>query len=132
MQAHSPIQITPLGDSALLVNFGNEIDEHLNNKVQTLCKDLIDDPVNFMMETVPAYSALAVYYNVPEIKSALGNNHIAFDYMKQVIAERIQKLKSGVPIKGEFKKIPVCYDLRVAPDLNYVSERTSLTINEII
>jgi len=125
-------QITSLGDSALLVDFGNEIDEHLNDKVQALFKDLIEDPVNFMIEAVPAFSALAVYYNVSKIKSALGNNHIAFDYMKQMVNERIQRLKTSDAVKGELKRIPVCYDFRLGPDMKYVSEHTSLDVNEII
>ena len=125
-------QITSLGDSALLVDFGNEINEHLNDKVQQLFKNLFEDPIDYMIEAVPAYSSLAVYYDVMKIKSIPGNNGNAFDHMKKVVDERIQKLKSGDAVKGELKKIPVCYDVRVAPDLMYVSHHTSLMLNEIV
>ena len=100
MQDHPSYHINPLGDSALLVDFGNEINEHLNDKVQQLFKNLFEDPIDYMIEAVPAYSSLAVYYDVMKIKSIPGNNGNAFDHMKKVVDERIQKLKSGDAVKG--------------------------------
>jgi len=55
--------LKPLGDSALLVNFGNEIDPRLNGRVHALAALIDSAPLAGIRETVPAYATLLVHYD---------------------------------------------------------------------
>jgi inhibitor of KinA len=48
--------LKPLGDSALLVTFGDEIDPRLNQQVHALAALLDSLPLAGIIETVPAYA----------------------------------------------------------------------------
>ena len=65
-EAH-PYQITSLGDAALLVQFGNTIDEGINQKVLQLFRKLQALQLPYITDVVPAYSSLAVYYDVYQL-----------------------------------------------------------------
>ena len=53
--------LKPLGDSALLVTLGNEIDPRLNRRVHALAA--LVEALPGIVETVPAYATLLVHYD---------------------------------------------------------------------
>src|SRR5215211_8128767 len=55
--------LLPLGDSALLVQFGEEIDITVNRRVHTLAALIHAAPLPGVMETVPAYRTLLIHYD---------------------------------------------------------------------
>ena len=50
--------IKALSESALLIDFGNIIEEEINQLVLQIAESLESDPVEGMIEVVPAYSPL--------------------------------------------------------------------------
>src|SRR5215207_4090336 len=68
-------QISSLGDSALLIQFSNTIDDAINRQVLSLFKHLKDANFPFT-DIVPAYSSIAVHYDVLKWCS---NQSTAFD-----------------------------------------------------
>jgi inhibitor of KinA len=57
-------KIFPLGDAALIIDFGNVIDESINKLVHAVFYQLQKDPIPGMIESVPAYCSLTIYYDV--------------------------------------------------------------------
>jgi inhibitor of KinA len=56
-------KIVPLGDSALLVQLGDEIDITINQCVHALAALINISPLGGVIETVSAYSTLLVHYD---------------------------------------------------------------------
>jgi hypothetical protein len=57
-------KIFPLGDNAVTVDFGNVISLELNRRVISLAEHLNSDPFPGFIEAVPAYSSLAIFYDI--------------------------------------------------------------------
>ena len=68
MQSLHPYSLFHLGDAALTIEFGNEINEALNKKVLQLYNTLKQNAQPYILDLVPAYSSLAVYYDVMALK----------------------------------------------------------------
>ena len=54
--------LKPLGDSALLVQLGDEIHPALNARIHAL-NALLQNSIPGILETVPAYSTLLIHYD---------------------------------------------------------------------
>ena len=110
----------PLGDSALLVSFGEVIDEETNDRVHALAKAIEKASFEWLVEVVLAYSSLAVIYD-PKL--------IDFDGVKRAI----QGLEfSAEKFEGKLVEIPVLYGSEYGPDLEFVAEYNGLTPEEVI
>ena len=116
--------IKPAGDSALLVQLGNEISPELNAKVRALNLALQDSHViEGIIETVPAYCSLLV----------------CFDPLKVDLLQVEAELEKAVQSTNEhfFSQpivtvIPVCYGGDLGPDLEFVSDYCKLAPEEVI
>lgn len=125
--------IYPLGDSALTIDFGNRIEETINKHVLARFYALQKNPLPAMIEAVPAYASLTVFYDPFKIKKV----HItltgsAYEWMK---IQTENWLKRNIPIGGETKNlltIPVCYDDEYAPDLEYICETKKISKEELV
>lgn len=123
--------ITPLGDSALTVDFGNIISDKINNKVLSLVYALEEARLPHIKDIVPAYSSVSVFYDVVVLRK-MHKNKGAFHFMsKQLEALLSQSFKTVV---GKIRtiEIPVCYSSKYGLDLVNISEQTKLPVAEII
>lgn len=127
-----PYTITPLGDSALLLDFGNAIDENLNELVVSVYHQLRKHPLPGLVETVPAYNSIAVYYHPGVVRIQDNGQSTAFESMSQAIRQLLEKGRGHQPKEGKFVTIPVCYDHDFAPDLKWIVRRNKISENEII
>jgi len=110
----------PLGDSALLVSFGEVIDEGTNDRVHALAGAIEKANFEWLVEVVPAYSSLAVIYDA---------NLVDFEGVKRAI----QGLEfSEEKFEGRLVEIPVLYGGEHGPDLEFVAEYNGLTPEEVI
>jgi inhibitor of KinA len=124
-------QIFPLGDSAILIDFGNKIDESINRKVITRTKQLKDDLVD-ARDIVPAYSSISVYFDLAVVKKKLPKDKLVFDHLKDQIEQLLLQ-----PVQTEEKEehlitLPVCYEPDFATDIHEVAEKNNLTTEEVI
>src|SRR5689334_21168356 len=88
-------RIFPLGDNAVTIDFGNVIDEDINRRVIQLFRELTATPVTGMIEAIPAYSSLTVYYDVFRVSKQLANNRSAFEFISSELTERVKQQKIG-------------------------------------
>ena len=77
-------RIVPLGDSAVLIQLGDEIDLTINQRVHTLANLIANSSINGIIEIVPAYAALLVHYD-PLL--------LSFTQIKNYLHEKIDQIE---------------------------------------
>ena len=121
-------RIFSLGDTAITIDFGNRIDETINEKVISLFHFLHKNPFPGMKEAVPAYSSLTVYFDVLFIKK-ISSLTSASDFIKNKLEEVLVKHIVTDNTPSNLLEIPVCYD---GDDLEYVAQEKNITAEEVI
>jgi inhibitor of KinA len=110
--------IVPLNETAALVSFGNSIDVKINERVIALHRALSQNSFEGFVESVPAYSSLAVFYRRPA----------RFGVVEVVLETLLISGESTKP-NGSTVKIPLLYD---GDDLDFVAEHHHLSREEVI
>jgi inhibitor of KinA len=125
-------KIFPLGDSALVIDFGNFIDESINKLVHSLFYQLQNDPIPGMIEAVPGYSSLTIYYDILFIRNKLGKQITAFEWVSESLKKYIPKenIETGDP--QMLIRVPVCYEIDYAPDLGFITSQNKISRDEVI
>jgi inhibitor of KinA len=112
-----------LGDTAVLVRFGDRIDPGTLNRVLAFRASLEAEPLPGMVEHVPAFASVAVYYDPLRVSEA-------------EIVERIRERRRHLPARPAAEprvvEIPVCYGGSFGPDLPFVAEYHGLTPDEVV
>ncbi len=129
MNSYQPYSIFPLGDSALTIDFGNIIEEDINKKVHRLFHHLKTTRHAAILDLVPAYSSLTVYYDVFSLQQP---QRTSFESMVMILEKLLSKTTVGFEQKNNYFEIPVCYSQKFAPDINYIAEKNELSVEEII
>lgn len=110
------------GDTAIVVEFGDSIDRDLNAIVLALANRLDQFGIPGLIETVPTFRSLTVFYEPLVLSPA-------------VLMKRIDALVQALVATegaGRLWRLPVCYDAEMAPDLNDVASRTGLTPAQVV
>ena len=115
--------IVPLGDSALLVQFGDEIEITINRRVHALAALLDTSRFEGLIETVPAYATLLVHYD-PLI--------LSFVQVRNYLREKITQMEDNESRKAKRVNVPVRYGGEYGIDLESVATRCHLSIEDVI
>ncbi len=125
-----PYSISVLNETALLVSFGNIIDVSVNEKVLTLHESFKQNPFPGLVETVPAYSSLAVFYDPLSIKDKRTGLPCAADFVQSIIRERLGAITAiGTADKKKIVTIPLYYN---GEDLGLIAGQKNLSVEEVI
>jgi KipI family sensor histidine kinase inhibitor len=119
MAPRSP-EIRALGDTALVVEFGSEIDPEVNARVLALDRRVRTHPD--VVETVPTYRSLLVYYD------PLASDFASISASLLALANDL----SGEATTGRRWRVPVVYGGAFGIDLDDVAARHGLTPDEIV
>ncbi len=118
----------PLGDSAITIDYGNIIDEDINDKVLALFRDLQRHPLRGMIEAIPAYASLTIVYDVFLLRDEVKETSV-YEYMCDQIKEWLNHGISIVKEANRHIRIPVDYD---GADLQTVAEMIGISADEVI
>ncbi len=132
MNAKRSYSISPLGDSALELGFGNLIDENINKEILTLFHQLKSLALPGVKDIVPCYSSLAVHYDVLAVKQSSPANKTAFEIMAESIKNIADENNAVYSSTTRKIKVPVCYSEKYAPDIKAISIEKKLPVDEII
>jgi KipI family sensor histidine kinase inhibitor len=116
------VRFLPAGDTALVIEFGDRIDFDLNARVLRLSALVRASSIPGIVETVPTFRSLMVHYDPLGIDSA-------------TLIAAVGKLLDShheVPKPVKQWRIPACYALSHAPDLEEVAQRTGLSAEELV
>jgi inhibitor of KinA len=127
-----PYRIFPLGDSAITIDFGNRMDETINQEVIARFHQLQQQPIPGMLEAVPAYSSITIYYDVMVLKKKIPLHQTVYERMRQQLEERLQQPVQQNPIAQRVLNIPVCYDEEFAWDIRYLATTKNISMDEVI
>ncbi len=116
-------RLLPLGDSALLIHLGDEIDPGVNQRVHALDALLQIDKPEGVIEAVPAYGTLLLYYDPLILTYAE-----ASDWVKGEM-ERVQSADSR---KLRRIEVPVRYGGEYGPDLDFVASYHNLSAQDVL
>lgn len=122
MHSQALPRFLPAGETALVVEFGSSIDAALNDRVRALDRALAAQPIDGVVETVPTYRSLLIYFD-PKILSTA------------TLIERIRGLEPGPEDAGATPRhwlIPACYDEPYAEDLAEVAAALRLPPERIV
>jgi inhibitor of KinA len=115
--------ISPLGDLAVVLSFGKEINEKTNRQIQLFVSKLEKEKIIGIIEWVPAYTSLTIYYQ-PEI--------IAYDSLKAELKRVSLSPSESQTDRKLVYEIPVCYGGEWGQDLAYVADYHGLGQQEVI
>lgn len=118
----SGYRLKPAGDIALIVEFGDQIDRGVNEAVLALARDLQAAQIDGVIEIVPTFRSLAVYYEPLRIP------YVGLAQSIEQILVRSRK----VAVPGRLWRLPVCYDASLAPDLDGVAAATGLSPEQVV
>lgn len=123
--------IYSLGDSALVINFGNVIDEVLNQRALLTARLIKQAAIDGIYDIVPAYSSVTVHYDAVKIISQK-NSLSAFQTLKNILENLLSKYVEVFIKKGRKIAIPVCYALKYSWDLKDVAHFANMNDKEVI
>ena len=103
-------RIFSLGDQALTLDFGNYIDPEINKKIITLFNRWGNKPLTGMIEAIPAYSSITIYYDLLAVRKIVPKGLTAFDWMKRQLEKELDVDHESLTDPSELIRIPVCYD----------------------
>lgn len=125
-----PIQLLPLGDKAVVLQFGEEVSEATHAKIQAVAHYLSRHPTPGVLEFVPAYTTLTVYYD-PWLLSNKGKTD-PYDKVVTILQHVLEKAKEQQHNDIRLVEIPVCYGGAFGPDLEEVADYNNLTPQKVI
>jgi len=121
--AYERSQFRIMGDRSLLVELGDRISPDVNRRVRELFVMLEKNPVEGVLETIPAYRSLLIVYD-PLITNTILLKHQIEDLQKKSELIDIPEPKTV--------EIPVVYGADYGPDLEWVARYHKTSIEEVI
>lgn len=125
-------KIYPLGERAATIDFGNVISPELNDLVIRLGESIAQSNFAGLIECVPAFSTLTVFYDVSTVRKNQPDLPNAFNAVRQIAVEHINNLSATALSDPRILEIPVSFATECAPDLEFVADVNGLTMREVI
>lgn len=117
------MRIRPLGDCALIIECGTSISPENHEKVQQVLQTLSKLSHPAVIEFMPTYTSVAVYYDPFQI---------SFDFLRVEIEKQLEFMADHEKPCSRMIEIPVCYGEEFGPDLSYVAQYHGLSEEEVI
>ncbi len=127
-----PYKIFPLGDSGLTIDFGNVIDEQINQYVISLFQYLTDHPLPYQNEIVSSFSSITVYYHLFNLRKNAEIDTTAYEWMKEKLVKNLDCDLQKNSVEEKAIRIPVCYEKEFATDIEMLAIEKIISIEEII
>ena len=117
------MRFLPAGDLALSVELGDDISVDVNTRVRAL-EFLIDQKaLPGVVETVPTYRALLVYYD-PAV--------IGYEPLCASLATLVEQASATAMPPAREVELPCCYGGELGPDLEAAARRLDLGVDELV
>lgn len=117
------LKYKPLGSIAVLIEWPKMIDVAILRNIHLFRHKITSDIGEYVLETVPAYNSLTVFFDTGRIKYS----SVVKD-LKEIYASKDQKLLTAYKLW----EIPVCYEDKFGLDLGLMAEAKSLSKEKII
>ncbi len=115
-------RLLSLGDSAILVQLGDQIDPSVNRRVHSLEAQLRGRLLRGVIETVPAYASVLVHYD--PLQSG-------YDEVMAWVREQLAKAEETASLPARRIEVPVRYGGEDGPDLEFVASFHKLSTRKV-
>ena len=115
-----------LGDAAVLIEFADHLDLSTNTRIQVLAQAIRNRRMPWIRDVVPALATLAVHVDPVSLGFA--------DPIEPVRNLLNECLNEGLTSARPFKQvhIPICYETEFGLDLDDISQRTGLSVEQVV
>jgi KipI family sensor histidine kinase inhibitor len=118
-----------LGEDALLLRFGDEIDATINQHVHAMAAALRHERPAWLLDIVPAFATLALCVDV----DAIADTVEPLDHVRRWLASRaIDDPRTPTEAATRSHTIAVRYGSQFGPDLDAVAENAGLSAEEVV
>jgi inhibitor of KinA len=132
MQHNPPYKIFYISDSAVTIDFGNVIDEQLNKRAIAVFNYLTRNPLVGMIEAIPAYSSVTIYYDVVLLRKKIPQPRKIYEWLQGELHKLMRLEFTDAPAAADPVRIPVCYEKEFGMDLQWMAEQKSISVQEIV
>jgi KipI family sensor histidine kinase inhibitor len=115
-------RLLPLGDSALLVKLGDEIDSAINREVHALDARLRAHAPDGVIEMVPAYASVVVHYD-PLV--------LTYQQAADWVETKMLRAEEAAIPKPRRIEVPVQYGGENGPDLDFVATYHGISAHDV-
>lgn len=119
------VKLLAAGEGGLVIEFGAIISPAINVCIQAFMRMVSGSKVNGIIEAVPSYCSVVIYFDPFKITRA------SLTKLIEVILADLQLTKLGNLVR-RVVHIPVCYGGVLGPDLDYVAKYTGLMVEQVI
>ena len=127
--ASNQYKIFPLNDSAITIDFGNVIDENINDIVMQLYQYCIKNTFIGMKEAMPAYASLTIFYDVFRVRRNYTSYKSAYAFVEDFLIKSYDNIDKREHYKKRIIEIPVIYN---GEDLSYVADYHKISEAKVI
>ncbi|HEX6922999.1 MAG TPA: 5-oxoprolinase subunit PxpB [Bacillales bacterium] len=113
----------PLGDGGIRVKFAEGVSPELNQRIRSFCRTLDREKIDGIIEWVPTYETVAIYYSPARIR---------YKELRERLAVLIQTDDDSSEEAGELISIPTLYGGKAGEDLQKVARENGLSEQEVI
>lgn len=117
------IRILTAGDSALLIEFGKEIDPETNRKITALVQLMREQHIEGIVDVIPAFCSLLINYD-PRV--------LSYEELKERMEHLLKMETKTEATRKRIFEIPVCYGGEYGPDIENIAEHAGLSAEEVI
>lgn len=117
------IRILTAGDSALLIEFGKEINPETNRKITALVQLMREQHIEGIVDVIPAFCSLLINYD-PRV--------LSYEELKERMEHLLKMETKTETTRKRIFEIPVCYGGEYGLDIENIAEHAGLSIEEVI
>lgn len=131
------VEFYPLGENAIMIDFGKSIHPEVNRKVMALVHYLENHPFKGMIEYSSAYKNVTIFYDpvlVHTLPIEIEESSMPVSYCKMIklLESMLANLDMNRQETGKVVEVPVCYGGEFGPDLAFVAQYNQLSVEEVI
>jgi inhibitor of KinA len=117
------LRFQPTGDLALSVELGDDISVDVNTRVRALEFLIEQKALPGVVETVPTYRALQVYYD-PGV--------VGYEALCRALTPLVEQAASTAMPPAREVELPCCYGGELGPDLEPAARKLDLPVDELV
>ncbi len=120
-------RIAPLGDRAMIIEFGHHVDAQINARVQAVAQAISLAALPGVTDIVPAFTTIGLHYR-PELFEGASPYEALRQQVQALLGRGIAPHKTATRVV----EIPVRYGGQWGPDIEEVAAACKLTVEEVI
>jgi len=117
------LRFLPTGDLALSVELGDDISVDVNTRVRALEFLIEQKALPGVVETVPTYRALQVYYD-PGV--------VGYETLCRALTPLVEQAAATAMPPAREVELPCCYGGELGPDLEGAARKLDLAVDELV